>query len=168
MTTIMRSVVALVAIVIMAGCAESQLLMTPEQMAQEFVMPFPKQSKSAITSKVLKWIASNTDQYETVHVLRSTAADGIDSLISEGYMSVGPDAHAVTLKVKYTVTVEVKEHRIRIKFLNLRRWFGSKQYDIHEYDTFFSTSTGLFYQRKAQKDFNVMAERMIDFVTFAS
>jgi hypothetical protein len=151
----------------MAGCVEAQQLLTPGQ-AQEFVAAFPSQSKAVIVSKTIRWLAANTDYYTSLRIQRNPKVNGIDSMISDGAMDVWTDDSQTVLKAKYTLIVEVKDHKMRIKFANLRRWFGSANYDIRIYDPFFSTATGIQYQRKAQQNFDSLAERMTSFITFGN
>ena len=165
MKLVLYSFAVFVTILILIGCADSQQL-TQEQASQEFIREFPSQKKSEIVRKELQWIAENTDAYESTKTVVGPKGDGVDSIISDGTMDLWIGKTAVILKVKFTMTAKVKDYRMRVRFTNLRRWFGSKSFDNRVYDPFFSTTTGLPYQRKAQTDFNAIVERMTSFITF--
>lgn len=139
-----------------AGCM-SQDAATKEPV-REFIRDLPNHSETQIRAGVAGWLAA-----EPLTPRHSTDVQA-GTIVSDGDMELRPEGSVVSLKVAYTMSVEVKDNRIRVRFTDLRRLYGSSAYIPEPHDSFFYTSAGSPFQRAARVRFAMLVKSLTGFI----
>ncbi len=142
-----------------AGCM-SQDAATKEPV-REFIRDLPNHSETQIRAGVAGWLAAEplTPRHST-----DVQGDQAGTIVSDGDMELRPEGSVVSLKVAYTMSVDVRDNRIRVRFTDLRRLYGSSAYHPEAPDLFFGTSAGHPFQEAARVKFAMLLKSLTGFI----
>jgi hypothetical protein len=145
--------------IVLSGCMSQET--ATKQMAHEFVAEFPHRNKVEIYDRVVRWISNNPkrDGQFDDHQDRDAG-----SLMYSGDTQIKPEGNGVNMKIGFTMNIDVRNERVRIRFTQLRRLYGSKKFDEVTTDDFFKSSTAVPYQRAAQARFTLLFKSLNDFI----
>jgi hypothetical protein len=86
------------------------------------------------------------------------------SIVSNGNTEIKPEGTWVKMPMGFTMSVDVRNEKMRVRFTNLRRLYGSKKVEQPLNDDFFKTSTAVPYQQAAQQTFAALVQNLTDFI----
>ena len=150
------------AILVASACIFFSGCMSPEgEITHEFINDLPNHPKEEVRDKVVKWIAMSSKSARPVAEYQEKE----DCLIvTDGDTEIKPEGDWVTMRMGFTLNVDVRNEKMRIRFTNLRRLYGSKQYDEPLKDEFFESPIAVRYHQAAQLRFNTFVQSLIDFI----
>lgn len=142
---------------LLAGCM-SQVAATKEPV-HEFVRDLPNRSETEVRAGVARW--SYGESFPIRTATESRESEG-GTIVCEGDMEIRPDGSRSPLEVAFTMNIDVKDNRIRVRFADLRRMFGARMYQAASNDAFFKTSTGAPYEKAARLKFAGLVKSLTD------
>ena len=155
-------VVLVAMIMLLVSCGASQIIQ--DRLAQEYVKEFPGQTKSQIFDKEMTWIKWVSYSFDSTNITVAQQTKSTGYIIGNGIIDIQPEGTYVTAKVAFTMSVEIKEQKMRVRFTTFRRWYGSKKYDTSIDDGFFRTETGAPYLKELTLEFRALVQSMAQFV----
>ena len=156
---IIQTILFLYCGVLLSGCMSQET--ATRQMTHEFVAEFPNRPKLQIYDRVVKWISNNPRREGRQDEYQNRDAG---SLTCEGETQIQPEGDGVDMKIGFTMNIDVKNERMRIRFTQLRRLYGSKKFDEATTDDFFKSSIAVPYQRAARARFALLFKSLNDFI----
>lgn len=147
------------ACLIFSGCM-SQQSVTKER-THEFTRELPNHPKTEVYERVVKWIANNSQSARAVPEYQDKEAG---SIVSNGNTEIRPESPWVNMPMGFTMSVDVRNEKMRIRFTNLRRLYGSKKVDQPLNDDFFKTATAIPYHQAAQQTFATLVQNLTEFI----
>jgi hypothetical protein len=141
------------------GCMSQQT--ATRQNTHEFIEELPNHPKTEVYDRVVEWVA-NTLKPEHAEGRYQNREAG--SIVLNGNADITPDGAWINLKIGFTMNVDVRNEKIRVRFTNLRRLYGSKKYEEPSRDDFFATSTALPYQQTAHQRFAVLVQDLTAYI----
>jgi hypothetical protein len=154
-----QAVVLCGACVVLGGCM-SQDTATKEP-GQEFIRDLPNHPESEVRAGVVRWFSAESLSVQPGAEHRESEFVTIAGI---GGMEIKPEGSWVSLKAAFTMNVDVKDNRIRVRFTDLRRMYGSALYRAESNDLFFDSPTGVPYQRAAQERFITLVKSLTDYI----
>jgi hypothetical protein len=144
---------------ILSGCMSQQA--ATKQMTHEFIEELPNHPKTEVCDRVVKWIANSFKSAEAVTEYEDKE---VGSIVSNGRTEIKPEGSWVKIPMGYTMNVDVRNEKMRVRFTNLRRLYGSRKFEEPLNDDFFKTSTAMPYHQAAQLRFAAIVQSLTDFV----
>jgi hypothetical protein len=131
------------------------------QVTHEFTKELPNHPKTEVYDRVIKWIANSSKSERAVPEYQDKEAG---SIVSNGNTEIKPEGTWVKMPMGFTMSVDVRNEKMRVRFTNLRRLYGSKKVEQPLNDDFFKTSTAVPYQQAAQQTFAALVQNLTDFI----
>jgi hypothetical protein len=147
------------ACIIFTGCMSQQS--ATKERTHEFTKELPNHPKAEVFERVVKWIANSSKSARAAPEYQDKEAG---SIVSNGSTQISPESPRVSMPMGFTMSVDVKNEKMRIRFTNLRRLYGSKTVEQPFYDDFFKTPTAIPYQQAAQQTFASIVQDLTDFI----
>lgn len=144
---------------LLAGCTGQDAATKPPDYG--FIRDLPNHSETEVRSRVAGWLSA-----ESLSVRPGTESQeaGAGTIVSDGDMILRPDGSWVSLKVAYTMNVDVKNNRIRVRFSDLRRLYGSVSYQAQGYDAFFKSPSGAPFRKEARERFVTLVKSLTEYI----
>ncbi|MGA9363065.1 MAG: DUF4468 domain-containing protein [Bacteroidota bacterium] len=144
--------VPLFPLLFLLGCMSNKEA-TNEEMSHEFIVAFPGLQKQKIFDGTLKWIANTFRSAKAVIEYQDKESG---SVIGNGIISMKPEGSAFSGDVSFTMNVDSKDEKARIRFINLMY-----KYPIGEPETMPNTQA---FHIPAQKKFAELVESLKAFI----
>ena len=106
------------------GCMSQQT--ATKQITHEFVEALPNHSKTEVYDRVVEWVANGLGSEQGGSGYQDREAG---SIVLNGNTNITPEGTWVNLKIGFTMNVDVRNEKMRVRFTNLRRLYGSKTYE---------------------------------------
>ena len=130
-------------------------------MTHEFIEGLPNHPKTEVYNRVVRWVANNLKSEQVVSGNQDNASG---SIVRNCKTEITPEGSWVNLKMGFTMTVDVKDEKMRVRFTNLRRVYGSLKYEEPLNDDFFTTPTAIPCQQAAHRQFADLVRSLADFI----
>jgi hypothetical protein len=147
------------ACIICSGCMSQQA--ATKQTTHEFIEDLPNHRKTEVYDRVVKWIGVSFKSVKTVSEYQDKE---VGSIVSYVNTDIKPEDPWVNMPIGFTMNVDIRNERIRVRFTELRRVFGSKKYQESLNDEFFKTPTALVYHQAAQLKFTQIVQSLTYFI----
>ena len=147
------------ACIVFSGCMSQQA--ATKQATHEFIGELPNHRKTELYDRVIKWIAASFKSAKTVSEYQDGQAG---SIVSYVYTDIKSEDLWKPVSIGFTMNVDVRNERIRVRFTQLRRVYGAKTFQEPLNDEFFKTPTGLVYHQAAQLKFGAMMQSLTYFI----
>jgi hypothetical protein len=144
---------------LLAGCMSQEAATI--QPDPGFIRDLPNHAESKVRASVAVWLA---DESLSLRPTAEVQKENTAAIVSDGDMILRPEGSWVSLKVAYTMNVDVKDNRIRVRFSNLRRLYGSVSYQAPAIDDFFGSPPGAPFRREARARFITLVKSLTDFI----
>ena len=142
-----------------AGCMSQQS--ATRQITHEFIEALPNHPKTEVYDRVVEWVANGLGPEQGGSGCQDREAG---SIILNGSTDIRPEGTWINLKMGFTMNVDVRNEKIRVRFTNLRRLYGSKKYEAPLKDDFFATSIALPYQKTAHQRFAALVQDLTAYI----
>ena len=156
---VLQTIVLSYSCLALSGCMSQES--ATKQAAHEFVEEFPNHPKTEIYDRVVKWMSKSPKPAGHLNEYQNRDAG---SIVRGGDTQITPEGAGVNMRIGFTMSIDVKNDRMRVRFTQLRRLYGSKKYDQAPDDDFFSSPTAVPYQRAAQARFAILVKSLNDFI----
>ena len=137
-------------------------------MTHEFVEALPNHPKAEVYERAVKWMAISLISAKPVSEYQDR---DYGSIVSYVYTDIKPEGQWVKMPMGFTMNVDVRNEKMRVRFTDLRRCYGSKKFQEPLHDEFFKTPTAVAYHQAAQQKFSAIVQSLTDFIeegTFAA
>ena len=147
------------ACVMFSGCMSQQS--ATKQTTHEFIEELPNHPKTEVYDRVVKWIGASFKSAKTVSEYQDRQ---VGSIVSYVNTDIKPAGAWVNMPIGFTMNVDVRNERIRVRFTELRRVYSSKKFKEPLIDEFFKTPTALVYHQAAQLKFTSIVQSLTYFI----
>lgn len=147
------------ACIILSGCMSQQS--ATKQTTHEFIEELPNHPKTEVYDRVVKWIGASFKSAKAVSEYQDRDAGYIVSYVNT---EIKPEGPWVNMAIGFTMNVDVRNEKIRIRFTELRRLYSSKKFQEPLNDEFFKTRTALVYHQAAQQKFSAIVQSLTYFI----
>jgi hypothetical protein len=145
--------------IILSGCMSQQS--ATKQTTHEFIEQLPNHRKTEVYDRVVKWIGAS---FKSVRTVTEYQDKEVGSIVSYVNTDIKPEGPWVNMPVGFTMNVDVRNEKIRVRFTDLRRVYGSKKFQEPLNDEFFKTSTATAYNQAAHLKFNAIVQSLTYFI----
>ena len=147
------------ACIILSGCMSQQS--ATKQPAHEFIAELPNHPRTELYDRVVKWMASSFKSVKPVSEYQDKDAG---SIVSYVHTEIKPADPWVNMPIGFTMNVDLRNGRMRVRFTDLRRLYNAKKFQEPLNDEFFKTSTSLAYRQAAHLKFSAIVESLTYFI----
>ncbi len=132
-----------------------------KQTTHEFIQELPNHPKTEMCARVVKWIGASFKSAKPVSEYQDRDAGSIVSYVNT---EIKPEGPWVSMAIGFTMNVDVRNEKIRVRFTELRRVYGSKKFQEPLNDEFFKTRTALVYHEAAHQKFIAIVQSLTYFI----
>jgi hypothetical protein len=147
------------ACIILSGCMSQQA--ATKQTTHEFIEELPNHPKTEVYDRVVKWIGASFKSAKPVSEYQDKE---VASIVSYVHTEIKPEGPWVNMPIGFTMNVDVRNQKIRIRFTDLRRLYSSKKFQEPLNDEFFKTPTAIAYHQAAHVKFTAIVQSLTYFI----
>jgi len=147
------------ACILFSGCMSQQS--ATKETTHEFIEELPNHPKTEVFDKVVKWIGASFKSSKAVSEYQDRE---VGSIVSYVNTEIKPAGTWVSMPIGFTMNVDVRNDKIRVRFTELRRLYGSKKFQEPLNDEFFKTRTALAYHQAAHQKFSAIVQSLTYFI----
>ena len=141
------------------GCMSQQT--ATRQITHEFIEALPNHPKTEVYDRIVEWVANGFGPEQGGSAYQDREAG---SIVLDGSTDIRPENTWINLKMGFTMNVDVRNEKIRVRFTNLRRLYGSKKFEAPLKDDFFATLTALPYQKTVHQRFAALVQDLTAYI----
>jgi len=147
------------ACILFSGCMSQQS--ATKETTHEFIEELPNHPKTEVFDKVVKWIGASFKSSKAVSEYQDRE---VGSIVSYVNTEIKPAGTWVSMPIGFTMNVDVRNDKIRVRFTELRRLYGAKKFQEPLNDEFFKTRTALAYHQAAHQKFSAIVQSLTYFI----